>query len=181
MTIEQTRVRIRASVWQSLAESDLSLKQLPREELEELVALVTDAALVEVDADLSKTVGKLTSSPTETIAADLGDEEILWQGRPFLSLTEQYIITSERVRLISGLLGKDREDIELVRIQDFDQSQTLRERILNLGDISIHSHDRSHPEVVLNNIRDPQAVHEILRRAVLDARSRHRLTYREEM
>jgi hypothetical protein len=82
---------------------------------------------------------------------------------------------------MSGLLGKEREDVELIRIQDMDQRQTLRERFMNVGDIYIRSHDPSHPHIILNNVRDPQQVHEILRRAVLDARSKHGLYYREEM
>ena len=79
------------------------------------------------------------------------------------------------------MLAKDREDIELVRVQDIDQSQSISERLLNIGDIHLRSHDRSHPETVLRNVKGPQEVHEILRRAVLDARKRHKLTYREEM
>jgi hypothetical protein len=179
MTIEQTRARIQARVWQHLAQNELSLKELPREELEALVDVVTDAALLEVDKDLSTEAEKVT--PQEAVVAGVDDEQILWQGRPFLSINLQYIITNERVRIISGLLGKDRVDIELVRIQSFDQSQTVRERMLNLGDIVIHSHDRSNPVITLNNIPNPEAVHEILRRAVLAARERYRLTYREEM
>jgi hypothetical protein len=178
MTVEQTRARIQARVWQYLAQNELSLKQLPREELEALVDVATDAALLEIDKDLSLETQKV--APDNFVKAT-DEEEILWQGRPFLSISQQYVITNERVRLISGLLGKDRIDIELVRIQSFDQSQTVRERMLNLGDLTIHSHDRSNPVVVLNNIPDPEKVHEILRRAVLEARGRYRLTYREEM
>lgn len=179
MSIDTTRARVKARVWQNLAESEGAWQQIPREQLDKIVDLATDAALIEVDSDLAKESAKL--APKADIVSGAEDETILWQGRPFLSLTQQYVITSERVRIFSGLLGKEREDIELVRIQDFDQSQTVRERLLNLGDLTIHSHDRSHPVVVLNNIADPQEVHEILRRAVLDARQRHRLTYREEM
>lgn len=179
MSVETTRARVKARVWQNLAESEGSWQEIPREQLEKLVDLATDAALIEVDGELAHESARL--APKADVISGVEDETILWQGRPFLSLSQQYVITTERVRIISGLLGKDREDIELVRIQDFDQSQTVRERLLNLGDLTIHSHDRSHPVVVLNNIADPQGVHEILRRAVLDARQRHRLTYREEM
>lgn len=179
MSVEATRARIKARVWQNLAQSEESWREVPREQVEKLVDLVTDAALIEVDSDLSEESARL--APKAAGPAGVEDETILWEGRPFLSLSERYIITSERVRVISGLLGKERVDIELVRIQDFDQTQTVRERLLNLGDLTIHSHDRSHPVVVLNNIADPQSVHEILRRAVLDARQRYRLSYREEM
>jgi hypothetical protein len=50
-----------------------------------------------------------------------------------------------------------------------------------VGDIYIISHDPQHPEFTLENIKDPQGVHEILRRAVLKAREKYRLSYREEM
>jgi hypothetical protein len=165
-------------VWQDLAQGSQAWQQVPREQLENLVDIVSNAALLEVDRDLAKESANLV---LESSMSSTGDETVLWQGRPFLSLSEQYFITSERVRVINGLLGKERVDVELVRIQDFDQTQTVRERLLHLGDLTIHSHDRSHPVIVLNNIADPQEVHEILRRAVLDARQRHHLSYREEM
>ncbi len=60
-------------------------------------------------------------------------------------------------------------------------SQTISERMLNLGDITIRSHDATRPMIVLRNIKDPEQVYEILRRAVLHARKKHGFTYREEM
>jgi uncharacterized membrane protein YdbT with pleckstrin-like domain len=113
--------------------------------------------------------------------SNLLQEKILWQGRPFLSVSTNYLITDERIRVIHGLIGKDREDVELIRIQDIDLKQTLSDRILNVGDITILSHDSSHPELLLENVRDPDTVHEMLRRAVLNARKAHGLSYREEM
>jgi hypothetical protein len=154
---------------------------VPKQQVEALVDFVTDAALLEVDEELGETVGRPKLAVGATLQGGQEDEKVLWEGRPFLSISVSYIITTERVRIIEGLLGKQREDIELVRIQDLDQKQTLRERMLNVGDVIIRSHDRSHPEIVLNNIKDPQGVHEILRRAVLDARQKYRFTFREEM
>jgi uncharacterized membrane protein YdbT with pleckstrin-like domain len=115
--------------------------------------------------------------------AEGGDdvEEILWEGRPFLSIATHYTITNQRLRITEGLLGKSREDIELVRIQDIDQTQSFTERTLRLGDLHIASHDPSHPQITLNNIRNPEEVHEILRRAVNIARQKYRLSFREEM
>lgn len=182
MTIDEARARIKARVWQTLAKSDLDIKNLPESDLEELVEIVTDAALLEIDSEIGKS---LEPAKEETKAGDAeGDEDgerVLWEGRPFLSVTTRYVITNERVRLIEGLLGKEREDIELVRIQDIDQKQSMGDRLLNLGDITLHSHDPSHPTAVLRNVKEPETVHEILRRAVLAAREKHGLRYREEM
>ena len=141
---------------------------------------MSNAALMEID----KEIGEELAINRKTLMSKEDDEygeDTLWEGRPFLSVSTHYIITSERVRIIQGLLGKDREDIELIRIQDIDQKQTLRERVLNLGDIIIRGQDTSHPKAILNNISDPQEVHELLRRAILAARKRYGLTYREEM
>ena len=66
-------------------------------------------------------------------------------------------------------------------MQDIDQKQGVAERAMNIGDIFVRGHDPSEPQVVLRNVADPLAVHEIIRRAVLEARKKYRLYYREEM
>jgi hypothetical protein len=180
MTPNEAQSRVKANVWKALALAEVDLSVLPKSEQEALVEIVTNAALMEID----KEIGQELSINRQTLMSEEQEatgEETLWEGRPFLSVTTHYIITSERVRIIQGLLGKDREDIELIRIQDIDQSQSFRERLLNLGDITIRGHDASQPKAVLNNISDPQEVHELLRRAILSARKKYGLTYREEM
>lgn len=188
MTVKDLQSRIKASAWQAIAKGDVALNDIPRSALEPLVDLITDTALLEVDNYLEQTYQsnqpeKTADEMVDETAAEVDEaaEDVLWRGRPFLSIGIEYIITSERVRVIEGLLGKSREDIELVRIQDIDQSQTFRERMFNLGDIILRSHDSSNPTLILNNIKDPQRVHEILRRAVLKAREKYRLYYREQM
>ncbi len=182
MSFKEAHGRIESRVWQAIAQSEIDLSSVPKSEIEALVEAVTDAALLEIDDELGKSV------PTEDtvqvgsyIDEGVDKEQVLWSGRPFLSVVTEFIITNERVRVISGLLGKEREDVELVRIQDIDQKQTFSDRVLQIGDILIHSHDRSDPRIVLHNIRNPESVHEILRRAVLDARKKYGLIYREEM
>jgi hypothetical protein len=186
MSPNDARNRIKARAWKAIVHNQLDLGALPRPTLEALVDTVTDAALLEIDEELGQVAAPARRAPAAAPAASLANDDddvetTLWEGRPFLSIGTQYIITSQRVRIIEGVLGKEREDIELVRVQDVDQSQTLSERMLNLGDITIRSHDRSHPELTLRNIKDPQEVHEILRKAVLKAREKYRFTFREEM
>lgn len=183
MTIKEAQARIKARVWQSVAQADLNLSALDKTTLENFVDLVTEAALLEIDneLDLSQLA---TKSATAEVAEEEDDEfgeKVLWEGRPLLSLVLNYTITSERIKITSGLLGKAHENVELIRVQDVDHSQTFGERVLKIGDITIRSHDPSHPEIVLRNIQDPSSVYEILRRAVLDARKRHNFSYREEM
>jgi hypothetical protein len=183
MTPSEAQNRVKASVWKALAQAEVNLSVLPREQQEALVEIVTNAALMEIDKEIGEelNIGRDTLVSPPAGDGNEDDEKVLWEGRPFLSVSTQYIITSERIRIIQGLLGKDREDIELIRIQDIDQSQTLRERLLNLGDITIRSQNASQPKTVLDNISNPQEVHELLRRAILNARKKYGLTYREEM
>lgn len=182
MSLKESHSRIKSRIWQAIAQADLDLSALSKGDQESLVEVAADAAMLELDEILGNSLSAESAAELPEYAVFEGsDEKVLWEGRPLLSITERYLITNERLRLARGLLGKEREDIELILIQDVDQKQSLGERVLGVGDIVVHSHDRSHPEVVLNNVRDPETVHEILRKAVQEARGRHRLSYREEM
>ncbi len=182
MSIKEEKDRIQTRVWKAIAQSGLDLSSLDREDLEALVEIITDSVLLEVDEELNETLTTDRDIDNQYIEDGFDSEEkILWKGRPFLSISTEYVITNERLRIFTGLLGKNRVDVELIRVQDIDQQQNLRERLLNIGDISIRSHDSSHPMVIFNDIRNPQDVHEILRRAILAARKEHGLKYREEM
>ncbi|MCB8982439.1 MAG: PH domain-containing protein [Ardenticatenaceae bacterium] len=157
---------------------------MSKDSLSALVDLASEAALVAIDDEMGNELDDEKKVVGTAVSQDILDdnkEDILWEGRPFLSLSLQYTITDERIRITSGVLGKARENIELVRIQDLDYKQTMTERMINIGDISVLSHDRSDPRVVLKNVKDPEGVYEILRRAVLNARKKHGFTYREEM
>jgi hypothetical protein len=182
MSLSETRTKVKASIWQAVAQSGVSLASVPQADMDRLVEAITDGVLKEMDDFLSQASDQ--PSAVSKAAVDEGEDEaetVLWEGRPFLSLSVHYQITSERVRITEGMLGKDREDIELVRIQDMDLSQGINERMLGIGDIEIRSHDPSHPTAVLNNVSNPTEVHEILRRAVLKARKKYNVTFREQM
>jgi Bacterial PH domain len=184
MTIKEAQTRIKARVWQAVAQTELDVSALDKATLESLIDLVTESALLEIDSELD---ASMEAAATEAVAKDNDEEkdefgeDILWQGRPLLSLVFHYTVTSERIKITSGLLGKAYENVELIRIQDIDYSQTFGERMLKIGDVNIRSHDPSNPEILLRNIQDPESVYEILRRAVLEARKRHNFSYREEM
>jgi hypothetical protein len=178
MSVDQTRDRIVARIWQSIASSGVSLDVLPRDQQDSLVNAIADGILVAVDdaledAGVAARQANGPASPTE--------EQVLWEGRPFFSLATFYRITSERIRIVTGLIGRDYEDIELVRIQDIDRDQGPVQRMLNIGDIDIHSADPSRSRIRLARVRNPGQVNEILRRAMLDARKRFRYSVQEEM
>ncbi len=177
MSVEQIQSAVTAKVWQSIAQSGIDISGVERDDMDKLVRIVVDAALAEADTQLND------MSANEPLAAkfDGKTEKVLWKGRPFMSLVVWYVITNERIRIIHGLIGKDYEDIELVRVQDMDITQSIAERAMNIGDVIVTSHDASDPDATLRNVKNPREVHEILRRAVINARKEYGLRYREEM
>lgn len=181
-TVAEAKARITTRIWQSIAQSGVSVAAIPQDQLDALVNSIADGVLVALDEAFSDAGLSTRQEIVQSLApAADSEEKILWEGRPFLSLVTLYQVTTERVRIIRGLLSKDRDDIELVRIQDIDLEQSLGERALNVGDIIIRSSDQSLPETALRNVPNPQDVHEILRRAMLNARKRFRYSVQEEM
>lgn len=176
MLIDEIRARIKASLWQAIAQSGVDLSPLGVESQNRLVETMTDKMLLVIN-DFLDDAGAALPPPV-----DLGEEEkILWEGRPFLSLVERYVLTNERIKVTTGLLGRAIENYELIRVQDIDVQQNAGERLLGIGDVRIRGADPSNPELVLRNVRDPQEVYEVLRRAWLEARRKHGLIFREEM
>ena len=176
MAIEQTRAQVIANIWQAVAQSDIDLSSVPHDQQEKLVAKIADNIMLGMNTMMDEQEPDLASE-IETNE----DEQVLWTGRPFLSMVETYAITTERIKIIKGLFSRDLENYELIRVQDIDLSQGVDERIFNIGDLTIQGHDPSDPTVILRNISKPDDVYEILRRAWLEARKRHGLQFREYM
>jgi hypothetical protein len=181
MTIEQIRAQLISSIWQAMAQSGVNLSSIPQEGQEKLVRAIADKVMVTMNTILDEAAELDPKEQHPAQTAVEGEETILWQGRPFLSLVENYVITSERLKIIHGMLSRKVENFELIRVQDIDFNQGVGERIFGIGDIFVRGHDASNPEIVLRNIAEPEQVYEILRRAWLDARKRYGLQFREQM
>ena len=174
MNLDQNRARVIAAIWQAIAQSGVDLSAMPREEQDRLVVTIAD--------NLLSTVNQMLDEIAPQVSAEVsGEERVLWEGRPFLSITERYVVTTERVRIYRGLIGRTIDDIELVRLQDIDFTQNAGERILGIGDIHLRGADPSTPEVTLRNVHQPEEVRELIRRAWLDARKRYGVSFREQM
>lgn len=183
MTIDNTRAQIIARIWQAVAQSGVDLSSIPQAQQEILMSKIADQLMLTLDQMLEEASIDQAASLTAQATSAPGDfeEQVLWEGRPFLSLIEHYTITNDRIKVVHGFLGKDIENFELVRIQDLDMTRGITERVLNLGDIDIRGQDPSDPKITLRNISDPEAVYELLRKTWLEARKRHGLQFREYM
>ncbi|MBW4080036.1 PH domain-containing protein [Paenibacillus sp. S150] len=120
-----------------------------------------------------------------------GPEAELWQGKPagisdrlkgIVGLnTTKYIITSQRIMVKTGLIGKNIEEIELLRVNDFSVAQSIPQRILGIGTLTVFSDDASSPQLLFRKIRKAQSVKDILRQAVRDEKTANNISYREQI
>lgn len=114
------------------------------------------------------------------------DERVLWTGRPSklwsprMALTIRYKLTSQRLIITHGFIGRRTEEIDLFRVNDVSVKQHVWERITRIGDVSVLSGDSTSPVVRLENIRTPERVKDIVREAARHERERRRVRLREE-
>ena len=195
MQSERIRHVVEQAFTSSLSQSQVDISALPPEQLGALKRAIADsifAVLDEVEGDDYIAPSNMASARVAPAAASLQqpaaasapmneDESLLWKGRPYLSIGLRFELTTERLRIFRGLLGHSLEEIELVRVRDTKVKQHLGERTLNVGDITIYSNDPTTPETILNNVKNPLEVREMIRKATIEEKERRGLHYREEM
>lgn len=111
--------------------------------------------------------------------------DIIWKDRKRyfgmpLSFT-RYSLTSDRLFLSIGFLNIKDEEILLYRIRDITTSRSLWQRIFGVGTVTVISSDKTLPTMVLQNIKDPLAVKELLHEQVEDMKIRRRVRVGEIM
>ena len=74
-----------------------------------------------------------------------------------------YTVTNQRVMIETGLLSKALSEIDLRYIDDSQFSQTFMQRLLGIGNVTIVSTDKTTPVYVLQAVRDPRNVRELIR------------------
>ena len=182
MDISQIQEATKKRIWQAIAGSGVNVSSIAKADLEKLVDTIAQEVLEEFDEVVGQSALPPQLQAVGSRPGDVaGDEKVLWEGRPFLSLVEYYVVTTERVRVISGLLGREHENIELVRLKDVDWKQGVGERMFGIGDIVLNSVDATMPRAVLRNVKHPEEVQEIVRRAMLEARKKYHIIFQQEM
>ncbi|MEZ4726774.1 MAG: PH domain-containing protein [Caldilineaceae bacterium] len=177
--------RVMTSEFQrSLAESGTQITAVPQNQLQAIVNAMADgvfAAIAAVEDEEMHMAAPARSTLGEPMMTEDAPEQQLWRGRPYLTIGTVYEVTTQRIRVIKGLLGNHIDEVELVRVRDTRVKQHVGERMLDVGDITILSNDPSNPELVLNNVKNPIEVRELIRNAVIKEKERRGLRYREDM
>ena len=118
-------------------------------------------------------------------------EKVLWEGRPsqilnlpifllcilivpipvafwrWLTLRcTRYVLTSERLRITTGVFSRRSEELELYRVKDLTVEQPFSQRLFGLGRLILHTSDRSNPTLVLPGMRDVDGLRDAVRSRV---------------
>ncbi len=119
------------------------------------------------------------AAPVAARAPAVEDEEReLWTGspdsvlEPLTSRSTKYMLTSERIRVQTGMIGKKAEQLELFRVKDVKVTRNLRQRARGCGDLEVVSSDKTTPELTLSSVKDPDQLAEQIRKAAREARQR---------
>ncbi|HET7397166.1 MAG TPA: PH domain-containing protein [Intrasporangium sp.] len=88
--------------------------------------------------------------------------------------TTHYVITTHRVMVRRGILGKSGKDVTLSKITDVSFEQSLLDRIINAGSLRIESAGDS-PDELLRNIPHSNHVQQVINRLVDQDDERRRM------
>ena len=92
------------------------------------------------------------------------------------SLSTRYEITTQRVRVERGLLSKNKDSLELFRVDHFDLLKPLGMRLVGHCMLHLRSSDSGFPTVVIYGVPGLEALADTLRECSLRERARRRVT-----
>jgi membrane protein YdbS with pleckstrin-like domain len=81
-----------------------------------------------------------------------------------------YVLTSQRLKIITGLVDRKEVEIELFRLRDLSLEQSFLQRMVNVGTVEAASSDKDAPGVRLKWVNNPDAVKDQLRNYIMQAR-----------
>lgn len=109
----------------------------------------------------------------------------LWHDRKrFLGMPlsfTRYALSEDRLFLSVGFLSVRDDELLLYRVRDIASRRTLWQRILGVGTVIVSSSDKTTPELVLKNIRNPLEVKELIHEKVEENKIRRRVRVGEVM
>ena len=97
-----------------------------------------------------------------------------------LSFT-RYALSEDRLFISVGFLNIKDDEILLYRVRDIDTSRSLWQRLFGVGTVVVMSSDKSMPNLVLKNIKDPVMVKELIHKQVEEIKIRRRVRVGEIM
>jgi uncharacterized membrane protein YdbT with pleckstrin-like domain len=144
-----------------------------------VVALVVIAALAMFIA--SRTADLDMSSRITKIGWGLAAVIVVWELIAFLIAmlrlqSTLYTVSNQRILIEQGMLSKSVSEIDLRSLDDTQFFQSLSERLLGIGNVTLVSSDKALPVTVLRGIHNPRSVRETIRAAAYQVSQRQLFT-----
>ena len=99
----------------------------------------------------------------------------MWLVRWWMTKTTAYELTTQRLKISSGILNRKLDELELFRVKDYSMNQPFFLRMVSLGNLTLVTSDASSPTVNIRAIPNVEDVREKLRTAVQNERDRKRV------
>ncbi|MEF2837027.1 MAG: PH domain-containing protein [Oscillospiraceae bacterium] len=111
--------------------------------------------------------------------------EYLWKDRKRyfgmpLSFT-RYSLSEDRLFISEGFLNLKDDEVLLYRVRDIDTRRNLWQRLFGVGTVIVISSDKTMPNLVLKNIKDPVMVKELIHKQVEEMKIQRRVRFGEVM
>lgn len=100
---------------------------------------------------------------------------LMWVVRWWITKCTSYELTSQRLKIASGILNRKLDELELFRVKDYAMDQPLFLRMVGLGNLTLITSDATTPQVFIKAIPEVEGVREKLRAAVQAERDRKRV------
>ena len=97
-----------------------------------------------------------------------------------LSFT-RYALSEDRLFTSVGFLNIKDDEVLLYRVRDIDLERRLFQRLFGVGTITVMSSDKSMPNLVLKNIKNPVMVKETIHKQVEEMKIKRRVRVGEIM
>ncbi len=84
-----------------------------------------------------------------------------------LAMTKRYRVTNYRIDYERGILRKDIDTLELWHVEDIKFHQTMVDRVLGIGTITIQSHDPTTPNLAMRALPNARHLFDQLKQRII--------------
>ncbi len=86
----------------------------------------------------------------------------------------KYIVKEDSITVDKGLFNKVENDCYMYKVQDVTLKQSFWERIVKIGTVVCYTGDTTHPELVLQHIKNSKTIKNYILKASEEARLKRR-------
>jgi uncharacterized membrane protein YdbT with pleckstrin-like domain len=96
----------------------------------------------------------------------------LFLGLPFTFT--RYVIKEDMITVDTGVFTKVENDCYMYKVQDVEHTASIWERMAGLGTIVCYTGDTTHPQLLIEHIRNSKAIKEFILKESEEARLKRR-------